>query len=411
VEYPGARLVPPGLRATMNRTGSFLVIAVALALVAVWLHGRAGRHSIDHVASAGGAARTREEPRAAQRRPLQPAPLASPAGEAAHQPSPWVELNDEATLALAQGDLAGAVERFERCHAAEPTRAVFAGNLAEALVRLAKEEHDRGELAAAIGHLERAVELASGREDIEVLRSILERWRAEQELGRDDWTEGSSRFELSFDTDRDDILHHSHLVLEHLEESYEDLRRWFGSDPLAGKPPVRVVLYDPEDFDRLTGLGDWAGGVFDGVVRVSVADLNAGTAWQSVLVHELTHAFIQALAEEGVPGWLNEGLAQLLEERPGAVERLRSRLVAQELFSLETLQGSLASWEDTSAIGRAYAESLVFVAYVREAFGDEALRRMILGVAEGRSAAESFERWTSVPLSVAFDDWKASLRR
>src|SRR5206468_3284909 len=132
--------------------------------------------------------------------------------------------------------------------------------------------------------------------------------------------------ELSFDTDREDILHHSHEVLEYLEESYEDLVRWFGTDPFAKGPRIRVVLYRRADFDRMTGLGDWAAGVFDGVVRVSLEDLAAGQAWRAVLVHELVHAFVQSLGGPAVPGWLNEGLAQLLEHRPDAVPRLRERL-------------------------------------------------------------------------------------
>src|SRR5262249_44260560 len=149
----------------------------------------------------------------------------------AHPRSPWIELNDEATLLLSQGELSGAVERFERCHQAQPDQPVYAGNLAEALIRLARAEHERGELAPAVEHLARAIDVAPRREDVDVLRSILERWRRELEIDANDWTEGSSRFDLSFDTGRSDLLHHSHEVLELLERSYDDLVRWFGRDP------------------------------------------------------------------------------------------------------------------------------------------------------------------------------------
>ena len=45
---------------------------------------------------------------------------------------------------------------------------------------------------------------------------------------------------------------------------------------LFGHPPggrgrsrsIAVVFYRPEGFDAVTGLGDWAGGVFDGTIRV-----------------------------------------------------------------------------------------------------------------------------------------------
>jgi len=357
----------------------------------------------------------REQAHVADRMPLVPVPPsaapkhADPAPSAANDP--WVELNNEAAADLTAGDPEEAVAKLERCHAAAPENTVFAGNLAEALVRVAKLEHERGALEPAVEHLARAVELGQGRADIEVLQRILERWRRELELGQDDWTEASSRFELAFDTDRKDILHHSHEVLEHLEIAYDDLVRWFGKDPFPDGPAIRVVLYDPEDFERLTGLGDWAAGVFDGVVRISVSDLVRGHGWREVLVHELVHAFVQALSGPSVPGWLNEGLAQMHEGRAGEQARARERLRGTDLFPLERLAGSLASWEDAAAIARAYAESLLFVDYLRGTYGDEALRRMLLSIKSGRTLEQSFEEWTQVALEVAFQDWSASLAR
>jgi hypothetical protein len=388
---------------------AFLAVAVAAPVVVVVLFPRLPTPSAPATPEPAPA-----QPRVAERRSLVPV-----ATSAAPKPEPppaaagddWIELNNEATTDLTAGDLAAAVAKLERCHAAVPDNAVFTGNLAEALVRLAKKQHERGELEHAIEHLARAILLGDARADVPVLERILERWRRELELGLDDWTEGSSRFELAYDTDRADILHHSHEVLEHLELAYDDLVRWFGKDPLPDGPAIRVVLYAPEDFDRLTGLGDWAAGVFDGVVRISVSDLRQGHAWREVLVHELVHAFVQALSGSGVPGWLNEGLAQMHEERPDELARARERLGGAELFSLESLAGSLAGWEDAAAIGRAYAQSLLFVAYLRATYGDEALRRMLLALPLGRTPEESFREWTQVSLEVAFQDWRAALGR
>ena len=128
-------------------------------------------------------------------------------------------------------------------------------------------------------------------------------------------------------------------------------------------------------------------------------------------MHELVHAFVHAIAGPDVPGWLNEGLAQLLEPRRSEVALLRERLRGTEPFPLEKLAGSLASWEDESAIARAYAQSLVFVVDLRASYGDEALRRMLAGRERGLSIAAAFEEWTSVSLEVAFQDWRESLMR
>jgi len=348
-------------------------------------------------------------PKAAARRALLPdAVQAAPVEDAPSAHAQLVALNNEATDDLTRGELPVAVAKFERCLAAEPANEVFAGNLAEALVRLASEEHARGELAPAVEHLARALELAPEREDREALARVLERWRRELELGADDWSEASNRFALTFDTDRADLLHHSHEVLEHLEQSYEELVRWFGRDPLATRLPVRVVFYDPEDFDRLTGLGDWAGGVFDGVVRISSRDLAAGDAWRRTLVHELVHAFLDALCGARVPGWLNEGLAQRLEGK-GPAPHLVASLIEHGVFPLERLTGSLATWDDPREIGLAYVQSLVFVDYLAATYGDESLRRALFALERGEALAAGFEAFTRVPLATAFEDWRAGL--
>jgi tetratricopeptide (TPR) repeat protein len=352
------------------------------------------------------------EPLVVGRRSLFPEPRAASVevpSAGARPPSPWVELNNEATSTLAEGELARAVEMFERCLAAEPEHEVFRSNLAEALVRLSKLEYEARELGQASAHLERALELGPRREDADVLAAILERWRQEAELAQDDWTEGSERFELSFDTRRDDILHRSHEVLEHLERAHGDLCAWFGQDPFRDGPPIRVVLYDRQDFGTLTGLDEWVGGVYDGVVRVSVEDLVPEKRWRGVLVHELVHVFVQALGGSSVPGWLNEGLAQLFEAREGALQDALERLRGAELYPLASLGGSLIAWQEEDAIARAYAQSLGFVVFLRTNHGDEALRRMVRACGTGGDAARGFQEWSQVPLETVFSDWAASL--
>ena len=334
-------------------------------------------------------------------------------------PRNWIEQNNEATRLLKAGELLRAVELLEGCHAAVPEEDAFRRNLAEACVRLARHEHDvEGELDAAVAHLERAIEVGHDRRDVQALRDLLERWRREADVGRDHWTDSSLYFELSYDAERADILSAAQEVLDHLERCYGDLRDWFGVDPVIeeGRPRLRVVLYGPGEFDRVTGLGDWAGGVFDGVVRVSVSDLQRErSSWERTLRHELVHAFVHEVGGNRVPGWLNEGLAQWLEASSGAdrarrVERARQRMGTQPPFPFSRLQGSLATWSDTDAIRRAYAQSLLLVhAIVTGANrgGEEALRRMVqagrgggdAGVGAGHRTSSTNSSVSTAPVS------------
>ena len=403
----------------MKRGALFVAVAVAAGgVVSMLLHAPRSTRS---------AADEREPPAVSPIRvptaPPAAAPQAAPARPAAGnegigrlpgaEENEWVSLNNTAAGHLDAGETEEACEGFRRCHEARPENDVFRRNLAEALARLAREEYEAGRLAAAIAAAEEVLELAPERADAESLRERLRRWRAQSDVEGDDWSEGSDLFTLSFDTDRRDILHNSQDVLDHLEKCYEELRLYFAADPVRemGRRPIRVVLYDASEFDRVTGLGDWAGGVFDGTVRVSVDDLRAGN-WRPTLKHELVHVFLHELGGRAVPGWLNEGLAQLLEERPADVEAARRRLrEAGSLFSLEELAGSLVAWTDKDAIARAYAQTLAWAEVIRRHWGDEALRRMVRAAGEGGEVGAAFQAWSGVPLPFAFTTFVEELRR
>jgi hypothetical protein len=200
---------------------------------------------------------------------------------------------------------------------------VFAANLAEALARLAVREDEHGgaeERAHAIEHLARAAELAPGREDI---ARRLEQMRrlAKSEEGFN--VETSDHFELSYDGARTDLLWSSFQIVTVLENAYQDFGELFGLWPVeGGRPRIRVVLYRKSGFHEATGIGHWAGGVFDGSVRVPLEDLGREKeTLEHVLRHEIAHAFVRESGGSLVPGWLNEGSGS----RPATSSRARPR--------------------------------------------------------------------------------------
>jgi len=186
------------------------------------------------------------------------------------------------------------------------------------------------------------------------------------------------------------------------------LRDWFDADPIieGRRPRIQVVLYAHADFDALTGLGDWAGGVFDGVVRISVEDVVAERErWQHIARHELVHAFIHEVGGSGVPGWLNEGLAQWLDPagRVALVADAHRTLGDGRLYPLADLTGSLASWSDATEIKRAYAQSLALVEHIARHYGEHVLRRMV-GEARTNDPSATFQAVAGVPLAFAAED-------
>jgi tetratricopeptide (TPR) repeat protein len=366
-----------------------------------------------------------QAPEAALEEPVAVSPAAAPDFErhAVREPRPaesvpavhggarWAEQNKRAIAHLDAGELDEAIRLFEECRKGMPGEVVFDRNLAEALVRKAVRDQEQ---LRPCGHcvelVERALELDPSRED---LNTLLGHWKREAEAEKDFWRESSLHFDLAYDGSRDEILWGSHRILSLLESAYTDFGELFGRHPVEeGQPRIAVTLYRRESFDALTGLGDWAGGAFDGTVRVPVGDFELEEArLRRILRHELVHAFVRAVGGRSVPGWLNEGLAQWLEDgRERGLEAARAELAGHELFSLERLQGSLASWDDADAISLAYAQSLLLTDHIAHHYGDRLVFQMVEGCLAGTSPADTFRERAQVDIEVVLGDLADELR-
>jgi hypothetical protein len=199
-------------------------------------------------------------------------------------------------------------------------------------------------------------------------------------------------------------------ILNELEDAYRDLAYRLAISPVEdGRPRIAVVLYPREGFHSITGLGEWAGGAFDGTVRVPVGDFTKEEqGMKRVLRHELVHAFVRESGGPAVPGWLNEGLAQWLEpDAAHAIAQARKKISGTELFPFERMQGTLASWTDQDEIVRAYAQSLVMVDYIASEYGESVLYEMIAGCKTKVAPEATFERATRLGLATVVEDLAA----
>jgi tetratricopeptide (TPR) repeat protein len=321
----------------------------------------------------------------------------------------WARLNADAIKALDAGDNAKAVELFDQCYAAVPTEKVFASNLAEALARLSTNEYDRAaaeDREHAIAHLTRAGTLAPDREDLKTrLAQMKQLLKSEEGM----WTDESEHFQVSYDGERSDLLGGASQITLALEGAYQQFGEYFGFYPVEnGRAKIRVVLYKKEGFHQATGIGHWAGGLYDGAMRVPVEDLNREkTSLVRVMRHELAHAFVHESGGRDVPGWLNEGLAQRLENDSMQVaqtmlEATRHALHGTTLIPLDKMSGSLSEQKDDDKIAQAYRQSLAFVGWIESQYGDRVPYEMVAGHKKGGVAAAFLKR-TGVKLDDAFE--------
>jgi tetratricopeptide (TPR) repeat protein len=138
----------------------------------------------------------------------------------------------------------------------------------------------------------------------------LERWRQELDLHNRMGTMVSSTFTVSFEGEANAEL--AALALASLERAVERIGQVLSTYP---NKQISVVLYTTEQFRDITLAPIWAGGAYDGTIRVPMRGaLGNPQELDRVLAHEYTHALIHTLALRNVPTWLNEGLATALEK-------------------------------------------------------------------------------------------------
>ncbi len=141
------------------------------------------------------------------------------------------------------------------------------------------------------------------------VRETLDRWKRERELHERMRLEVGDFFTVSFEGPEDAAL--AAQALESLNRAYWRICDVFGAFPPKSVP---VVLYTGEQFRDVTRSPEWAAAAYDGIIRVPMRGAGEkGEDLDRVLAHEFSHALIRSLATRGLPTWLNEGLASVLE--------------------------------------------------------------------------------------------------
>jgi tetratricopeptide (TPR) repeat protein len=252
-----------------------------------------------------------------------------------------------------------------------------------------------GEIAYRAGDPEAAIrtydEALKHAPDHARLRSRLESWRAEAALHGGFQQNLSPHFTVLFEGPAEQRM--AGAAVELLEKAY-----WRIGTTLLAYPSgiITVVLYTDEQFRDITRSPSWAGGLFDGKIRVPMRGaLGDPLQLEKVLAHEFTHALVKSLAPRGVPTWLDEGMAVVFEA--GDLARA-DRLVRQapSVIPLTQLHNGFLQLPPEQ-VPLAYAESELAVRALMERGGPLSLAALLQDLAAGREFAESFERRFFLP--------------
>ena len=157
-----------------------------------------------------------------------------------------------------------------------------------------------------------------------------------------------------------------------------------------GEYPSRTivaVLYTEKQFRDVTRAPEWAGGQYDGRIRIPVAGAaQQPELFERVMTHELAHAVIAGIVRREVPTWLNEGLAQLFDGSDPAAARKRMKALGRSI-PLKDLEHGFGHMGAATA-QMAYDESLLAVGVLadRPGFG---WSRLLSRLGDGQSFAEA----------------------
>src|SRR5687768_14978448 len=168
--------------------------------------------------------------------------------------------------------------------------------LTPASVLFGEIAYAEGDVALAIATYEKALKHAPTEP---YLIERLAAWRADADVHRDFEERRFDRFRVMFQGQADAAL------AAHATE----------------------MLNTEKQFRDITQAPEWAGGVYDGRIRVPAAGATRSLqSFERVLTHELVHAMIANAAPKGVPAWLHEGLAQYFEgdDPQAARDRLKT---------------------------------------------------------------------------------------
>ncbi len=101
-------------------------------------------------------------------------------------------------------------------------------------------------------------------------------------------------------------------ILADLEKAYDEVSYQLNFFP---QNKISVVFYPAGEFHDHWKLPARVNGYYDGKLRIPYAADATFDQMKPMIKHELTHAFVSAMAHKPIPQWMNEGLAQWVEGR------------------------------------------------------------------------------------------------
>src|SRR6476659_7775414 len=176
----------------------------------------------------------------------------------------------------------------------------------QAMVLLSQVAYQAADLDLAVSTLEKAAAIAP--RDRRIAQQ-LEQWHREAAVHSHLNENTTARFRVLYEGATQKAI--GDQVSAILESAYWRIGKTMNTYP---SETLNVILYTNRQFQDITRAPAWAGGGYDGRIRLPVGGaLRSPKALERVVTHEFVHAVIHSAAPTGAPTWVNEGLASYME--------------------------------------------------------------------------------------------------
>lgn len=168
------------------------------------------------------------------------------------------------------------------------------------------------------------------------------------------------------------------IVVDILKEAFRTIGSSINSYP---KKPITVILYNERGFFDVTRAPGWAGGLYDGKIRIPIKGAEKNEKMlKRILYHEYTHALIRSLTHK-CPLWINEGMAEYFS--------ISSGIKIGQLIPFNKLNRAFYS-KNLKVVALAYMESYSAVSYLIDRYGLYRLKELLLSLGQGNDLKTAF---------------------
>ncbi len=282
--------------------------------------------------------------------------------------------------------------------------------------------HDRQnafayELLADIDSLEHRLpqakanyEIAYNMQPTAALKTKLEKLQQETAVDKTMQTSHEEHFLIKYH-DREGSQVQGFELRELLHKTYRQISQDFA---FYFKHQVAVLLYDEDEFKKLTNLPHWVTGVYDGKVRMPLQSHGFDALeLRALTTHEVTHAFVAAMSAYSAPAWLNEGIAQYEESKVRPIDMLvfnaavkTNTLMPIEALMLENPETILT---DALKANLFYRQTYHLTRYLVERYGMYRIKEMLAAMGKGQNSEEAIRGVLKISVPKLEREWRATI--